>query len=321
MRAKEVTAALNGQLFGEDLFIEGVASLKDASVNDMSLIMWPQDIRWAKTSRAGVVLLSMDYAADYADVINASLIVVEDLGASIFALKRFFDDGAGRFPRAHFREASIDSTALIHPSAQIGNVVIGAKTVIGPHVVIEDGTMMGSNCVISAGVIIHQNTLIDDKVSIGANSVIGSMGFVPYGSHHAQCLPCFGYVHIAEGVRMGSLSTVDRGFLGPTRVGKNSLIDNMVHLGHDVVIDENVIIAGQSGLAGFVAVQNHVTLGGQVGIKPHVVVEEGARVSGKSLVHCDVKKYEIWSGNPSVPHALYLRAFGQLKRSFKDKKR
>jgi UDP-3-O-[3-hydroxymyristoyl] glucosamine N-acyltransferase len=158
-------------------------------------------------------------------------------------------------------------------------------------------------------------------VQIGANSVIGSPGFIPFGVVHARCLPCFGSVHIDEGVRIGALCTIDRGFLGVTRIGSNTLIDNMVHVGHDVDIGAGVIIAAQTGIAGFVRIGDRATLGGQVGIKPHATVGTGARVSGKSLVHCDIENDAIWSGNPSLPHAQYLRAYGQLKRSFKDRSR
>ncbi|HXW53454.1 MAG TPA: UDP-3-O-(3-hydroxymyristoyl)glucosamine N-acyltransferase, partial [Myxococcota bacterium] len=91
----------------------------------------------------------------------------------------------------------------------------------------------------------------------------------------------------------------------------------MVHIGHDVRIGENVIVAGQSGLAGFVWIDKNVTLGGQVGVAPHVRIGEGARISGKSMVHCDIRPREIWSGNPSVPHAVYLRAYGQLMKTRK----
>ena len=168
--------------------------------------------------------------------------------------------------------------------------------------------------------IVHSRVVLRDRVHVGSDWVIGFAGFVPFGTEDAQCLPCFGSVHIEEGVRIGALCTIDCGFLGATRIGKNSLLDNMVHVGHDVDINESVIIAAQSGLAGFVRLESLVTLGGQVGIKPHVTVEEGARISGKSLVHCDIKKYEIWSGNPSVPHAVYLRAYGQLMRNNSGKK-
>lgn len=297
MQAREVAAALRGRLLGDDTAIDRISSLHNASACDLSIIMWPKDIRLAKICRAGVLLTTVDVAADYADSIAASLIVVDDLATSIFTLHSLFSNSTSA-------RAQIACSARIHKTA-----------------VIHDGAVIGNACSIAAGVVVYGNARIGDHVSIGANCVIGSEGFVPYGLRDIKVLPCFGFVNVDDHVRIGALSTIDRGFLGATHIGSNTVLDNMVHIGHDAYLGNNVVVAGQAGIAGFVRIGDHVTIGGQAGIAPHVSVGEGARISGKSMVHCDIKKYEIWSGNPSVPHAMYLRSYGKLKREFKDKHR
>lgn len=181
--------------------------------------------------------------------------------------------------------------------------------------------LIGEGTTIEPGAIIHRNVRIGRNCYIGANSVVGGKAFVPYGENPHVNLCSLGEVIIKDNVRLGALCTVDAGLIGATFIDEHTLIDNMVHIGHDVVIGKNVTIAAQSGFAGLVQVEDEVTIYGQVGVAPHVVIGKGARISGKSMVHCDIKAYEIWSGNPSLPHPLYLRAYGKLMREGKKNAR
>lgn len=305
---------MKGRLLGDDCIIEGVSSLYDAMPSDLSFVIWPQDFRLAKKTRAGVMVTDLAFAADYAHQVSSSLIVVESLYDAFHVVKQAFLP-----PQCYAR--LIHPTAMVHQSAVIGDACIKARAVIGPLVVIKDGSSVGEDSHVDAGAVIHENVVIKDRCYIGANSVIGGDGFVPYGEGETKILLSLGSVVIESDVRIGNLCTVDRGLVSKTTIGRHTLIDNMVHIGHDVVVGEQVVIAGQTGLAGFVRLADQVTLGGQVGIKPFVQVGTNARISGKSLVHCDIKNHEIWSGNPSVPHAMYLRSYGKLKRTFKDMRR
>lgn len=319
MRAHDVAKMLCGRLLGDDVLIDGIASLPDATPVDLSFILWPKDIRAAKKARAAAIVADVASAAEHADQIASPLIVVEDVGASIITLKLAVDSGAlSMAPAKYVKAPYVDATAVVHRSALVHSAFVGSDARLGPNVVVHDGAVIGESSIINAGVVIHSNVVIERHVTIGANSVIGSEGFIPMGINTVDALPCFGGVHIGAHARIGGLCTIDRGLFGNTRIGAHTLIDNMVHVGHDVVIGDQVVIAAQTGLAGFVRIGDRVTLGGQVGITPHVIVHDGARISGKSLVHCDIKKYEIWSGNPSVPHAEYLRSYGKLRGWFKS---
>jgi UDP-3-O-[3-hydroxymyristoyl] glucosamine N-acyltransferase len=128
-------------------------------------------------------------------------------------------------------------------------------------------------------------------------------------------LPSLGAVLIEDGASIGALCSIAKALIGVTTIGEASQLDNMVHCGHDAVIGKNVVIAAQSGLAGFAQIGDGVTIGGQSGVAPHVVIEHSARLSGKSFAHKDIRAFEIWSGNPSLPHALYLRDYARAKRA------
>ncbi len=319
MRVREISEILNGRLLGDDQNVSSIAPLFSAKPCDLSFVIWPKDIRSAKESDAGCIICEPGIAADYAHQFKSSLVVVDDLSSVFHWLKNA--KAQGHFSKHENAVRKIAATAIIHPQAVINRAQIGDGVKIGPGVVVHDGVIIGANSKIDAGAVVHENVQIGQRCRIGANTVVGSAAFIPYGVNQAKNLPALCDVTIEDDVEIGALSAVDKGLLQNTLIKNSTLIDNMVHIGHDVVIGQNVIIAAQSGLAGFVTINDLVTIGGQVGITPHVSIGKGARISGKSMVHCDIKPYEIWSGNPSVPHVLYLRAYGKLMNSFRKRRR
>lgn len=311
MLASYIAKAIGGRLLGEDVDLLQAAPLFMAGPFDLSAIIWPKDVGQAKRSRAGAILADVATAASYADEISSPIIAVDDFVHAFLGLRELFR-------KPYHQKKKIEDGAFIHPKAYIGQAFIGRGSRIGANVVIEDGVVVESDCLIEAGVVINGGVSIGSSCAIKANTVLGSEGFVPYGQN-AKNLACLGRVVIESHVRIGALCCIDRGLLGSTTIKRNALIDNMVHIGHDSQVGENAIIAGQSGLAGMVRLGDYVTCGGQVGIAPHVKVGDQARISGKSFVHCDIKSQEIWSGNPSLPHSIYLRSYGRSMRDFRKR--
>lgn len=283
---------------GEDKTLARVAPLDLAQEGDISFVIWPKDIRKARFTRASLLITTLETAASYADTFPQSVIVCDEF-PRIF---RVLDQA--------LLAKQLNAYMTINPNR-------ASNTIIHSGAIIDEGATIGSGCVIGPGVVIHDQVVIGNNCVIKANTVIGSNAFVPWGLDSCENLLSLGSVVIEDNVSIGALCTVDRGLLGPTVIGQKSLLDNMVHVGHDTRLGQGVVVAGQSGFAGFVTVGNGVTLGGQVGVVPHVTIEEGARINAKSLVHCDIKRCQIWSGNPSLPHAVYLRAYGYIKRMFK----
>lgn len=318
MRATKIASMLGGRLLGDDQELLGIASLTTATAFDLSFIIWPKDILWAKKTHSRCLIAEIGIVAEYANELSASMIAIDNLYDGFLLLDALIKSGDWLLNQNPIAVAkNIAPSATIHPSAVIGKSHIGDGTIIAANVVVKDGAIIGQDCEIDAGAVLHSHVTIKDGTKIGANSVIGAPGFVPYGLGPTKCLPLLGSVMIGPNVRIGALCTVDRGLISTTYIGSHALLDNMVHVGHDAFVGENVVMAGQSGIAGFARINSHVTCGGQVGIAPHVTIDEGARVSGKTFVHCDIKKHEIWSGNPALPHAIYLRSYSQLKRNFR----
>ena len=164
------------------------------------------------------------------------------------------------------------------------NVKIGSNCSIGHNTIIESNVVIGDNCSIGSNVIIR-NTLIKNNVSILDGCVIGKKGFGFFPSKNGNIrYPHIGIVIIEDNCEIGCGSTIDRGSLSNTIIGKNTFLDNQVHIAHNNKIGENCIIAGQVGFAGSSIIGNNVMIGGQAGISGHLKVGNNVQIGGGSGV-------------------------------------
>uniref|UniRef100_A0A832H4F0 UDP-3-O-acylglucosamine N-acyltransferase n=1 Tax=Oscillatoriales cyanobacterium SpSt-402 TaxID=2282168 RepID=A0A832H4F0_9CYAN len=216
----------------------------------------------------------------------------------------------------------IHPTAVIHPTATIGDsayigahVVIQAGVTIGNHACVHPNVVIYPNAQIGDRTILHANCTIHERAQIGADCVIHSgtvigaegFGFVPtqQGWYKMQQS---GYVVLEDGVEVGCNAAIDRPAVGETRIGKQTKLDNMVHIGHGCQIGFGCAFAAQVGLAGGVEVGNRVILAGQVGVANEATLGDGAIASSKTGVHGNVAAGEIVSGYPCVDHKTYLKS-------------
>ena len=178
---------------------------------------------------------------------------------------------------------------------------IHKTTLIGKNCVITRGVEIGKNCIIKNNVTI-KNSLIGEDVIICDNSTIGSTGFgfnfLKRGSIYLN--PQIGIVIIDNKVHIGSCCTVDRGKIDVTYIGKNSMIDNMVHIAHNVIIGNNACIAAQTGISGSVKIGDNATIGGQVGFAGHITIGENVVIAAKSGVTKNIKDNSVVAGFPAT---------------------
>ena len=178
---------------------------------------------------------------------------------------------------------------------------IDKSSKIGKNCLIGRGVKIGKNTIIKNNVII-KNSIIGDNVIIGDNSTIGSSGFgfdlKNMGSK--DLYPHIGIVYICNNVCVGSNCTFDRGKIDSTYIGENSMIDNLVHLAHNVYIGQNACIAAQSGFAGSVTVGSHFICGGQSAFNGHINIGNNVIVAGKSGVTKNLSDNSIVAGFPAT---------------------
>jgi len=179
------------------------------------------------------------------------------------------------------------------------NVKIGKNCFIGHNSIIEKNVIIGSNCKIGSNVIIR-NTVIKDNVSVLDGCVIGKkgFGFFPNKKNNTR-YPHIGIVIINDGCEIGCNSTIDRGSLSNTIIGKNTFLDNQVHIAHNNRIGDNCIIAGQVGFAGSSILGNNVMIGGQAGISGHLKIGSNVQIGGGSGVINDIPDNTKVMGYPA----------------------
>ena len=187
------------------------------------------------------------------------------------------------------------------------NVKIGKNSQIGANTIIEHDVQIGDNCIIGSTVII-KNSLIDKRVVIQDNCKIGQkgFGFLPNKGKNFK-FPHFGKVVINSDVEIASGCTIDRGSIDDTVIGKNTYIDNQVHIAHNVKIGEDCMIAGQVGFAGSSTIGNNVSIGGQAGISGHLKIGNNVRIGGGSGVVKDIDDNQVVMGYPAVPLKEFLK--------------
>ncbi|HEY6065795.1 MAG TPA: UDP-3-O-(3-hydroxymyristoyl)glucosamine N-acyltransferase [Thermoanaerobaculia bacterium] len=313
----ELAAAVGGRVFGDPaLSLSGVRALDDAGPEDLSWVAGERRAAGARKSRAGAVLAPTPEAAA-----GKPAVVVESPALAL-ALWLEMRSPARRPPAGIARGARVHRTARIGKGASIAaGATVGAGARIGDRTRIAEGAFVGEGAQVGADCVLHANAVVGDRCVVGSRCtlhpgvVIGSDGFgyVWDGRAHRK-IPQVGIVRLGDDVEIGANSAIDRATLGETVVGRGTKIDNLVQIGHNVAVGEDVILCGQVGIAGSARVEDRATLAGQVGVNDHVTVGRGAIATGQAGVTGSVAPGEIVSGMPAAPHREFLRRAAWIAR-------
>ena len=187
------------------------------------------------------------------------------------------------------------------------NVKIGKNSVIGANTIIEHDVIIGNNCKISSHVIL-KNSILGNNVVIQSGCKIGmkGFGFIPIKDNNFK-FPHIGRVLIEDNVEIAAGCTIDRGSVDDTEIGKNTYLDNQVHMAHNVKIGANCMIAGQVGFAGSSTIGDNVSIGGQAGISGHLRIGNNVKIGGGSGVVKDINDNETVMGYPAVPFKDFIK--------------
>ena len=224
--------------------------------------------------------------------------------------------GSGVSPGAHVAEsAHLEADVTVESGAVVGpNVEIGAGSLIAAGAVIGAGVKIGRETSIGPGAsVIH--ALIGNRVVLHPGVRVGQDGFgyVPGSSGHLK-IPQIGRVIIQDDVEIGANTTIDRGSNRDTMIGEGTKIDNLVQIGHNVVIGRHCLIAGTVGISGSVRMGDFVMIGGGAGVRDHVTIGNGARIAAAAAVHANVPDGETWAGYPAMPIDRFYRQMRALQR-------
>jgi UDP-3-O-[3-hydroxymyristoyl] glucosamine N-acyltransferase len=304
-----------------DTKITGVAALADAGASDISYLVSDKYLEQFNSTDAVAVLVANKIKAR-AELTGPAILVVDDAELAVARILEFFAPPVPRPPAGVDSSARVDRSAVVGENAAIGPFVfvgagsrIGARTVLHAGVYVGDNVTIGEDCELFPNVTVRERITIGRRVIIHANSVLGTDGFGYRwdGSKHAK-IPQIGTVVIEDDVEIGSCVCIDRAKFGVTRVGIGTKIDNLVQIGHNVIIGPHCIIVGQAGLAGSVTLGAGVILGGQTAVRDHLTIGDGAKAAACSAIAEDVEPNTIVSGMPAFPHRQSLREQAALRR-------
>jgi UDP-3-O-[3-hydroxymyristoyl] glucosamine N-acyltransferase len=313
----DIARRLDGEVLGDaNTVLTGLAPAETARPGDLTFAENAEYFAAAEQSAATAVIAGQAFASGKKIVIR----VANPRLAFARALAVFFPEpgfAAGIHP-----SAVIAASAIVDPTVHVGpHCTIGERVKLGAHCVLQAGNAVGDDAVLGEGthlfpnVTIYPRSQIGCRVRIHAGSVIGSDGFgyvLDNGFHRK--IPQIGNVIIGDDVEIGSNSSVDRGALGSTIIGKGTKIDNLVQVGHNVEIGEYSILCAQVGVAGSVKLGNFCVLAGQVGIAGHLKIGNHVTIGSKSGVMHNIPDGETWLGIPAQPDKQTKRVLIAMQR-------
>tara|TARA_B100000963_G_C22629535_1_gene674150 strand:- start:631 stop:1584 length:954 start_codon:yes stop_codon:yes gene_type:complete len=293
----------------KDFLIENVKPLNHAKKNDLTFF---DSVKYKSNlnSTKSIICITSEKLEKFVPS-NINKIIVKNVLFELakvlgkiypFAHIDYPDDTLKIPSKSSFKNVKFGNNVLVGK-----DVKIGRNSFIGSNTIIEHDVSIGQNCIIGSGVII-KNSIIGNNVIIQDNNKIGQkgFGFIPLKDKNLK-FPHIGRVLIKDEVEIASSCTIDRGSISDTVIGKNTYIDNQVHIAHNVNIGSNCMIAGQVGFAGSSTIGSNVSIGGQAGISGHLKIGNNVKIGGGSGVVKDIEDNQIVMGYPAVKLKDFLK--------------
>tara|TARA_B110001452_G_C15124804_1_gene392014 strand:- start:36 stop:947 length:912 start_codon:yes stop_codon:yes gene_type:complete len=287
-----------------------IKPLDEASEVDITFLESTNYINLAKQTKAGYCLTT-DKLKTHLPNTCKSIIVKSVLFELCKITRKFYPDADIDTPDPSLKKPvkSKFSKVKFGNNVFVGkNCKIGKNSIIGSNTIIEQNTIIGKNCIIGSQVVL-KNSIIGNDVVIQDGCKIGlkGFGFIPVKNKNLR-FPHIGKVFLNDNAEIGSNSTIDRGSVGNTIIGKNTFLDNQVHVAHNVKIGENCMIAGQVGFAGSSTIGDNVSIGGQAGISGHLTIGNNVKIGGGSGVVKNIPEGTVVMGYPAVPLREFLNS-------------
>jgi len=301
--------------------VAGVAPLERAGPGDLSFLASPRYAPYFERTSASVVLVAPELEAT-AGGPETRIVVPEPYAALLVVLPVLYPQAvweAGVHPTAAIgRRATWQEPVAIGPHVSLGSdVQLGRNVRIGAGCVLGDGVAVGDETQLYPGVTLYGGTALGKRVIVHAGAVLGSDGFgyVPgkAGEAHRK-IPHVGRCLIGDDIEIGANTCIDRGSVDDTVIGSGTKIDNLVHIAHNVRVGARCLIMALAGIAGSVQVEDDVIIAGQVGIADHLTIGRGARLLVQSGYIANVPAETTMFGTPARPHREFLRAQAAMYR-------
>jgi UDP-3-O-[3-hydroxymyristoyl] glucosamine N-acyltransferase len=318
IRLGELAARLGLELEGDSSFtVRGVASLESAGPEDLVFVRSERFGKVLAESRAGAAIAPPGVDAGSRPVIRSPHPDL-DFARAVSWIVPTERPEPGVHPTAVLAsDARVAPTASLGPHVVIGSrCAIGARSVIHANAVLYPDVKIGEDCMLHAGVVLREGTKLGDRVILQPGVILGGDGFgYTFGEKEGWTkLPQVGRVVVENDVEIGANTTVDRGTLGETRIGRGAKLDNLIQIAHNCEIGERTVIAAQTGLAGSTIVGSRAVIMAQAASGGHLKIGEGAFVAARAGLRHDVLPgARVW-GVPQMEGRKWHRTMSALGR-------
>lgn len=312
--AEMIAAALGGEIVGDrNAEVWTMAKIEEGCPGAISFLSNPKYEHYIYSCRSSIIIVNKTFTP--AEPVSATLIKVEDAYAAFAALLDIYVANKPQKSGIH-PTAVIDSSATIGENVYIGayavievGVVVGDGARIYPHVYVGDYARIGTNTTLNSGVKVYEQCVVGDNVIVHAGAVIGAdgFGFAPKEDGSYEKIPQIGNVVIENNVEIGANTCIDRSTMGSTRVKQGVKLDNLIQVAHNVVIDENTVIAAQVGIAGSTKIGRHCMIGGQAGIVGHINIGDRVNIASQTGVTNSIADNQTVMSFYAIPAPLARR--------------
>ena len=320
--AEQIAGLLNGEVEGNPkTIVTQLSKIEEGKSRSLSFLANLAYAEHLYSTDASVVIINKDFNLVKPIKETCTLIRVDDAYQSFTKLLETYNQTKNT-------KIGIEAQTYIADSATVGNdiyvgafayvsndAIIGNNVKIYPHVFIGDSVKIGDNTIIYSGVKIYHECVIGKDCILHAGAVIGSdgFGFAPNEKNSYDKIPQIGNVIIEDDVEIGPNNCIDRATMGSTIIKKGVKTDNLVHIAHNVVVGENTVLAGQTGISGSAKIGKNCMTGGQVGITGHITIGDNVKIAGQSGVSKDIKDNEELQGSPGFNYKKYMRSYASFK--------
>ena len=311
VRLGDLAEIIGAQCIGdEDCIIHAIADLREAAEGDISFLN--------SKSSASAIITTEAIAA----TVEGNYLIMNDPYLGYAKAAQYLADvprpAQGIHTTAVIADGAIlgDNVAIGAHSVIESGVTIGANSCIGPQVFIGQGSQIGSDCLIYPQVSIYHEVIIGDRAVLHSGSVIGSDGF-GFANDKGKWvkIPQLGGITIGDDFELGANSAIDRGALTDTTIGDGVILDNHVHIAHNVSLGDNSAIAGHSAVAGGTKIGKSATLAGKVGVIGHLNICDNTHISVNSLVTKSINEPGVYSsGDVAVPGKQWKRKLARINQ-------
>lgn len=318
--AKQIAAYIGGEVVGdENTAVHTFAKIEEGMPGALSFLSNPKYTLYIYETKSSIVLVNSDFNPDRP--VDATLIKTANAYESLAKLMTLYESmkpkKSGISPMASVAEsATIGENVYIGPFVYIGEKAsVGDNTIIEAGVSVNEGASVGSNCILYNNVTIYHGCKVGNRCILHAGCVIGAdgFGFAP-GANGYDKIPQIGIAILEDDVELGANTCVDRSTMGATIIKRGVKLDNLVQIGHNVVIDEHTVMSAQCGVAGSTKIGKWCMVGGQTGFNGHIQIGDGVKVGAHSAVPNNVKDGGAVFGYPAFEHGKFVRSSIVFKR-------